>query len=288
MTLRAFSIILVIVTTLVTFSFFISWPDDKLHLISCDVGQGDAFLISSGFQQILVDGGEDSRVIQCLEEYMPYWDRRIDLIIATHDDHDHVGGLVEVMKRYRVENIIWNGKTTQSDDWTQIGSEANKQKTKLLSGINKNYVLKDIVINQLWPQDAELENVEDNLASLVMHVKYGQFGALFSGDIDSLTEEKLMSSSLNLASDILKVSHHGSRFSNSDSWLLRVNPDLALISVGKDNSYGHPSPEVIKRLKEKDIDIHRTDQQGSLEIISDGKVWQTSLVSEKRFFNWWR
>jgi len=280
MNLKAFSILFVIVTSLVTFSFISSWPDEKLHLISCDVGQGDAFLIFRRFQQILIDGGKDNRVIQCLENYLPYWDRRIDVIIASHDDHDHIGGLVEVMKRYRVDNIIWNGKATKSDDWTLIATEAKKQSTKLFSGSNKGYMLKDITINQLWPQDTELENIEDNLASLVMHIKYGQFRMLFTGDIDSLTEEKLISDTLNITSDILKVSHHGSRFATSDNWLLKVNPGLALIGVGKNNSYGHPSSEVIKRLSDKNIDVHRTDLQGSMEIISDGVSWQTAKASE--------
>jgi len=270
-------------------SVFCSWPDHKLHLIACDVGQGDAYLVKFGFIQILIDGGKDNAVLNCLDSQLPLWDRQIDLVIATHDDSDHIGGLVEVSKRYRIKNLIWNGKDTRSANWLSIIRSVKKQNTNIIISDKQNYNLSGIDISLLWPYYESRQEEEDNSVSVVSQIRYGDFSVLFTGDIDTLTEENLIRASIPLESTVLKVSHHGSRFSTSDNWLDQVNPEIALIGVGK-NTYGHPSGEVLDRLNQKGIDIYRTDKDGVVEIISDGKEWhitntQSCLFATKNLFN---
>lgn len=250
----------------------VNLPDNKMHLINCNVGQGDAILITLGFKQILIDGGKDNRVLSCLDKNLPFWDRQIDVVIATHDDDDHIGGLAEVIKRYKVKNLIWNGKEGGSEKWQGILKTTSKKKTKNIINHGNSYNLDRLIIQLLNPISQVGTVAEDNQVSVVSRISYGDFSVILSGDIDTLTEENLISGSLGLGSTVLKVSHHGSRFSTSDKWLEHVNPKVALIGVGK-NSFGHPSSEVIERLKGKNVQILRSDEDGESEIVSDGSGW---------------
>jgi len=278
MELKLYSLIYLFLTSLVLISLLWFWPDQQLHLINCNVGQGDAYLITRGFTQILVDGGKDKQVLDCLDKFIPYWDRQIEFVIASHDDNDHIGGLAQVMYRYHVANLVWNGKDSNSKTWQNIQKLAKSQSTKQRVAYEQNLLINQIKLDFLWPQSKPSFTDEDNLSSVVTKISYHDFSIMFTGDIDTLTEEKVISGSVALDSSVLKVSHHGSRFATSDKWLKAVNPQIAFIGVGS-NSYGHPNLDVLTRIKNNNIILFRTDNDGTVEIVSDGRAWQVASSS---------
>lgn len=232
-----------------------SLPDNKLHLIFCDVGQGDAILISYQKTQILIDGGPDNRVLSCLSRHLPFWDRRLEVVILTHPEEDHFGGLIDVIKRYNLKYLI-------SSSWPEGGRKTTVLKT------GDEIHLGKINLSVLWPKEIN-QGGELNESSLVLKLAFGSFCALLTGDIPSKIEDQLDRIG---PCQVLKVAHHGSRYSTSEEFLEKVRPVLAVISVGP-NSFGHPTEEVIKKLRDLDIKILRTDQNGEIEVVSDGRSW---------------
>lgn len=222
------------------------WPDKDLHLIFCDVGQGDAILITSEFQQILVDGGPDNSVLSCLGKNMPFWDRKIDLVLLTHNQTDHALGLMEVEKRYQIIN----------------------NQPKLLAG--DEVVIGQLKLTVLWPY--QRQSNELNEEALVLQGSFGKFNWLLSADITGKEEEKLRLLNRLKPVEVLKAAHHGSKYSSSQKFLEAVRPKIAVISVGK-NSFGHPTQEALDRLKSVGAKILRTDEAGMIEVVSDGQNW---------------
>jgi len=241
-----------------------------------DVGQGDAiFIETSQLQQVLIDGGPSSVILEKLGKEMPFWDKNIDLIILTHPEADHLVGLLDVLKKYKVENILWTGiirDTPEYEEWQKlIKKEGAKifivskgQKIKMTNGIS---------IDILFPFEKvdgkEFENSNDT--SVVSRLVLGYNSFLFTGDISETAEKEIISKTIEIDSDVLKVAHHGSKYSSSEEFLREVSPEIAVISVGKDNSYGHPTTEVLENLNKYGIKVLRTDEAGDIKIISDGK-----------------
>lgn len=232
-----------------------SWPDNRLHLIFCDVGQGDAVLITYSQTQILVDGGPDNKVLDCLSQYLPFWDRQLEAVFLTHPDDDHLTGILSVFKRYQVKYFFSNfkiegilkAKPLQKGDKVKIGP---------------------LQFLALWPDKQEIASKDINENSLVLRLEFGQLKAFLAGDITQKIEEKI---SLEPA-DILKVAHHGSKNSTSEDFLAKIKPKLAVISVGE-NRFGHPSQEALERLFKSQVKVLRTDEQQDIEIVSDGREW---------------
>jgi competence protein ComEC len=245
---------LILILILVWVAVF-SLPDNRLHLVFCDVGQGDAILISFQKTQILIDGGPDNRVLSCLSHHLPFWDRKIEIVILTHPEEDHFGGLVDAIKRYSVRYLI-------ADSWP----EAEQKTISLRAG--DEIRLDKLKFSVLWPKEINQEG-KLNENSLVLKLAFGSFCALLTGDISSKTEDRLDEIG---PCQVLKVAHHGSKYSTSRFFLQKVKPQLAVISVGK-NRFGHPTEEVIKRLQDLDIKMLRTDKMGEIEIVSDGQRW---------------
>jgi competence protein ComEC len=249
-----------------------------------DVGQGDAIFIETPKnQQVLIDGGPGTKILEKLGKEMPFWDRDIDLIILSHPEADHLLGLIEVLKKYKVENILWTGvirDTPEYKEWEELikkeGAKifiaSNGQKIKMTNGIS---------IDILFPFESvegkEFRNSNDT--SIVSRLVLGYNSFLFTGDISETAEKELISeySCANscgfavLDSDVLKIAHHGSKTSSSEDFLKEVSPEIAVISVGKDNSYGHPTQEVLENLNKYGIKVLRTDEAGDIKIISDGQ-----------------
>ncbi len=232
-----------------------SWPDKRLHLIFCDVGQGDAVLITYGQTQILIDGGPDNKVLSCLSEYLPFWDRQLEAVFLTHPDTDHLNGLLTVFQRYQVKYFFSNfkiegimkAKSLQKGDKVKIG---------LLQFLT------------LWPDSKEIPSKDINENSLVLEMVFGKFKVFLPGDITQKIEEKIDINSV----DILKVAHHGSKNSTGENLLDKIKPQLAVISVGE-NRFGHPAEETLERLLKSQIKVLRTDEQQDIEIVSDGLEW---------------
>lgn len=251
--------------------------NNNLKVNFLDVGQGDTIFIETPqLHQILIDGGPGSAVLEKLQKFMPFYDRTIDVVILTHPDKDHMEGLLEVLKRYKIDYILWTGiKRSGSlyQEWLSVLAKSEKQKTKIITAkLGHEIKAGNVIIDTLHPFedliDKEFTN-NDNDTGIVSRLIFGKNTFLFTADISSKAEEELISKGINLKSDVLKVAHHGSKYSSSNEFLENVMPKIAVISVGK-NSYGHPTPETLQRLENFGIHILRTDESGDIKIISDG------------------
>jgi competence protein ComEC len=256
-------------------------PDGRLHTSFLDVGEGDAILIQKGSQQILVDGGPSPQAIAlALGKEMPFWDRTIDLVILTHPHADHITGLVEVLHRYRVKQVLSTDLEYESpiyDEWLRLLKEEDIGYTLAQAGQQIDFG-SDVKLQVLNPQTPILTGTESDIDnnSIVLRLETGEVSFLLTADIMREAEFELVARRANLTSTVLKVAHHGSATSTTKEFLAVVNPRLAVISVGKENPFGHPSSEVIDRLKENlgQENIYRTDEDGTIEFITDGeRLW---------------
>ena len=258
-------------------------PDDRLKVSFLDVGQGDAILIQIGSQQILIDGGPSPQAIAlALGREMPFWDRTIDLVILTHPHADHITGLVEVLNRYQVKQVLYTDLTDleyQSplyDEWLSLLKEKGIEYFPVRAG--QQISLGEITIEVLNPPVSLLTGTESDVDnnSVVLRLKMGEVSFLLTADMMWEAEFELITRRANLTSTVLKVAHHGSGTSTTAEFLAVVNPRLAIISVGEGNSFGHPSAEVMGRLERQlgQANIYRTDEHGTIEFITDGeRLW---------------
>jgi len=247
-----------------------------------DVGQGDsAFIETSLNHQILLDGGPDSKVLEKLEEEMPLFDRTIDLVILSHPDSDHITGLLEVLKRYEVLNVLWSGIEKDSallDEWNNLLSLEGANVFIAKRGLNLSFGEAES-LEVFYPiESLEGETIPNmNNSSVVFKLIYGETSFLFTGDIYKEVEEKVLALGVPLDSDVLKISHHGSKTSTTEEFLTTVSPRVAVISCGADNSYGHPHQETLEVLNKYGINIFRTDLKGDIKLISDkNKIYGVS------------
>lgn len=282
-----------ILTALFFLNFF-AWlavfnlkPPPYLEINFFNVGQGDAIFIETPQKhQILIDAGPDSKILEKLAEKMPSWDRTIDLIILTHPETDHMTGFIEVLKKYKVENILWTGllrNTAEFKEWQRLINEEKEKEGAQIKiarqGLKIVFPGKDsdekygYCIEILYPwENLEDEFIKDaNSSSVVTRLIFKDTSFLFTGDIYKSDERKILEAGNNIDSDVLKVSHHGSKSSTDEEFIEKVSPEIAVISAGKNNQYGHPHQEVLETLNKYGIDILRTDLLGDIEIISDGK-----------------
>jgi competence protein ComEC len=246
-----------------------------------DVGQGDAIFVETPTgHQILIDGGPSSKIIEKLAREIPFWDRSIDLIILTHPERDHITGLLEVLKRYRVENILWTGIVRNIPEYKEWLNLLEKERANVkIARAGQRISCKNCQwkIEVFYPfESLEGEEFEDsNDTSIVSKLIFGNSSFLFTGDIYKDIEESLTLTPFNLNSEILKVAHHGSKTSTSQKFLEKVLPKIAVISVGE-NKYGHPNKEVLEILEKYGIRVLRTDREGDIKIISDSKKYEIS------------
>lgn len=263
-----------------------------LEVIFFDVGQGDAaFIETPERQQILIDGGPNGQVIlEKLGEEMPFWDRTIDLVVLTHPEKDHMAGLIEVLKKYKIENILWTGvvrDTAEYKEWVKLIKEegANiviaRAGMRILGGSTSLQIWgrSDLdssrtLLELLYPfESLEGKAMKDsNDTSIVAKLVFGETSFLFTGDATKSVERQLLHQVEQLNSDVLKVGHHGSKTSTSREFVEAVSPEIAVISAGKNNSYGHPHQEVLDNLA--GARIMRTDLEGGIKLKSDGVFLQ--------------
>jgi competence protein ComEC len=242
--------------------------NQKLKVIFLDVGQGDAILIEQGSNQILIDGGPDGQILlEKLGKYIPFWDRNIEVIIATHPDQDHIDGLTGVMKNYKIGKVIDNGMESESQVYENYLNIINEKNISRLEGKKgMNIKLTEANLEIFYPADTPEKNSKDtNAGSIMGKLTYGQNSFLLTGDFPTIKDAEIFSSGANLSAKVLKIAHHGSKYATSEEFLEKVNPEEAIISVGKNNRYGHPAPEILERLKEKGVKILRTDEAGDIE-----------------------
>jgi competence protein ComEC len=294
------------------------WPDQYMHLITCDVGQGDATLITYGFHQVLIDAGPDDLVMECLSKHLPWWDRTLELIVMTHADADHIGGLPAVLDRYKATELLFTPYYKDTALFKEVmGAVRDEYETGALidmpilgqqfrlpqveKGLHNNFVRnsQSVVITSLFPRvDTTSRTVENwlktetqlwdtgvspqvistqiddhNDRSIVLLLEFGKTSALLTGDLEKGGELSLLAEGLTDQVDILKAGHHGSNTSTTRELLTKTRPEVSLVSAGLNNKYGHPSPEVLARLIEFDVEIWRTDELGTIEVVSDGEEY---------------
>lgn len=274
--------------------FIWTQPDGKLHIVFCNVGQGDAAYVRfADGRDMLVDGGPDTSVLSCLGRHMPFWDREINLVVNTHPQSDHLKGLISVLDRYKVDSVVRSDLTNPADVYTQFIDAIKTHHVPVhLVTRGERITIGATSLSFLWPSDQQIalmnpkgadgnvlgtSTIDLNDGCLVFALRYGTFDALFTGDADSHVEANY--DRLQVFKDpveILKVPHHGSKTGMTKEFVDWVEPAVAVISVGK-NTYGQPAKEAIDMLQSVNSRILRTDQKGDIEVISDGK--QYTVVS---------
>lgn len=258
------------------FIFQLDWQNShrKLTFAMLDVGQGDALFIESPTgTQILVDGGPVRKILSPLSRVMNPFDKKIDAVIITNPDADHIGGFLDVLKNYQVGEVFSSGTVSSSKTFKDLETQIqNKNIPNLL--VKKGMRLDlggGVVLDILFP-DRDVSTWKTNDGSVVARLSYGNTSVMLTGDAPKSTEKIILGefSPSELHSDILKVGHHGSRGSTSLEFAQAVSPMYALISDGKGNSYGHPHQETLDILKQINAKIFRTDLLGTITVKSNG------------------
>ncbi len=247
--------------------------DKRLHVIICDVGQGDGIYIrTSGNVDIVIDGGPaNGKMLKCLAKYMPFWDHDIELMFATHPDADHISGLVDILKNYKVDAFYTSTDENKNKThvFENLKSEVAAQNLpfKLIVTGDKFTLTDGTTLTTLWPK-AGFSDPNTNPYSLVQVLQYGNFHALFTGDI---TYQILDTLNFQTSFDVFKIPHHGSNTGVDDTTFHKIHAYFVPISVGLNNRYHHPHPSVLALLNKYHVPYLRTDQVGTIEIVTDGK-----------------
>lgn len=241
----------------------------EAHFI--DVGQGDSSLIKTKNNAVLIDAGTKGAGDKVVEYLKDHNIEKLDYIIATHPHEDHIGGIYKVIENFQVENIIMPNVVHTTKTFENLLDTIEKNKVDLLqANVGDEYKLGDSVFTIVAPNSSEYKNLNDYSVSIKLN--HGVNSFLLTGDAEKLSEEEMVNKfNKNLNSKVLKAGHHGSDTSTTDEFLNMVNPEIAIISAGRDNTYGHPSPSIIEKLSKKGVSIYGTYEVGDIKIISDGE-----------------
>lgn len=281
---KGLKIILIISAIIISISFLVQnnnvSSQNKMTVHYIDVGQGDSILIQVNNKNLLIDSGPSSNRKDLLNYLENLNIKKLDYIIATHPHEDHIGNMDTIIKRYNIGSFYSPKVITSSNTFESMISalvDRNLKINVLKKGVKGIDLGKNVEIQVFSP----LENISsDNLNdySPIIKITFVNNSFLFTGDAEVSTESIVLSENNNLNCDILKVGHHGSSTSTSSNFLTSVNPSVAIIPVGKNNSYGHPTPEVLSLLDSYNIRTFRTDINGTIIAISDGNTINISTL----------
>ncbi len=261
-----------------------SGPDGRLHVIFLEVDQGDSiFIVTPSGQRVLIDGGPDPiQAVRVLNNRLPFWDRRLDLLVSTHTDEDHLAGLVGIIQRHKVDTVAEGipGTSPLYLRWKQALEEKSIRPLSVRRGASI-HLGDGLTLNVLNPSldSGPTSERNSNNSSVVLRLQYGDVSFLLTGDIEEEVELELLRQGYDLSSTVLKVSHHGSRNSSSPFFLRAVNPTVAVVQSGEESRYGHPHQDVIERLKKlvADDGLYVTSLDGTVELTTDGRsLWVKS------------
>lgn len=240
----------------------------KVHFV--DVGQGDSEIVELNGHYMLIDAGPNSSEDSLLEYINKLGIKKFDYVIGTHAHEDHIGGMDKIVKNYDIDKFLFPKQTATTKTFESFVTELNKKNLKLYApSVGETFEFGDAKFTVFAPNSLEYDSA--NNYSIVIKLEYKNNSVLFTGDAEKLSEnEMLENKSINLKSDVIKIGHHGSSTSSSLKFLNEVNPKYAVISLGKDNDYGHPHKSTILRLKSLNIPVYRTDEVSTIVMESDG------------------
>lgn len=265
---------------------FLSWQnqtsansgDGLLTVTFLDVGQGDSIFIETpDGVQMLIDGGPNNSVLRELAKQMPISDKSIDVVLATHLDKDHIGGLVDVLERYNVSNIVRTNNESETGTGEVFDLAVKKENANVyFATVGQQLALGASTSILIFSPNGDVGDLESNTSSIFAQLRYGDIQFMLTGDAPISIEEYLSRTfGKALESEVLKLGHHGSRTSSGEIFLDTVKPNFAVVSSGKDNTYGHPHTEVVEKVTERNISILNTAEEGNIVFKSDGKsVWR--------------
>ena len=277
-------ILIVVLILLVSdgFLFYLDFKNSNRDFVFAmlDIGQGDALFVESpSGTQVLIDAGPPRKILGALSRVMSPFDRKIDAIIITNPDQDHIGGFLDVLKIYKVGAVLEPGTFNDSKTYQNLKEEIkNKKIQEILArrGMRLN-LGGGAVIDILFP-DRDVSDWTTNDGSVVGKLSYREISVMLTGDATEETERIILEENSKnvLKSDVLKIGHHGSKTSTSAEFVEAISPTQALISAGRDNRYGHPHQEVLDTLNQFGVKVFRTDLLGTIIMKSDGEMlrWQ--------------
>ncbi len=245
---------------------------EQLEIIFFDVGQGDSIFINTpSNQQILIDGGPDTSVVSRIGEQLDFYDHHLDLVVLTHPHADHIMGLIEVLKRYEVDYVMYYDLDIDYDyyqEWEEVIAEKN---ITVLDPIEfSNLSFGQVNFQVIYPFEYLDPKIEDlNASSIVLQMEYQDITALLTGDATVEVEKEILNKGANIQSDILKVGHHGSKYSSSFEFLEKVDPQYAIIQSGEGNKFGHPYKITLNKLSGAGIEILRNDELGDIRFVCE-------------------
>lgn len=243
--------------------------DKSLEVHFIDIGQGDAIFIQTPTRnKILIDGGKrQGNVSFKVGSLMPFYDKKIDIVIATHADSDHIGGLIDVIDRFDVRALIVPSQNPEKELGSFLIESARRKNIKIYEAKDIARIILGEVVLEILPYFENIAYKNENQKSIVSKLVYRQDSFLFTGDIDKFNENIFIEHDIDVSADVLKVAHHGSKSSSSNLFIKSVNPKVAVIQSGE-NSYGHPNSEVLQALQ--GVIILRNDINGIVSLYSTG------------------
>lgn len=274
--------IVLILLNAIVWSFYLSQKEnDILEVSFLDIGQGDAIFIEApNGTQMLIDAGRDTAVLNELGRSMSFFDRSIDVVLVTHPDQDHIGGIPAVLENYEVGKFIDSFADTESSTYDEMNRRVLDEGAEYFVGVRGMLITLDqengVYFHILHPEPDEFAVTETNDLSIIGKLVYGDTSFMLTGDAGKAQEAMLYATDGEyLHSSVLKAGHHGSKTSSSAAFVKIVDSTYAVISAGKDNSYGHPHKEVIDTLEKENIEILSTAEQGTIKFLSNGvDVWE--------------
>jgi competence protein ComEC len=262
--------------------------EGRLVIYALDVGQGDALLVvTPQGKKVLIDAGTPQSGDELLAALARHGAQSLDLVVASHPHADHIGGMKKVLDRIPVKNFLDSGQTHTSATYEKMLKAIKDKGIRFI--VAKRGQTFDLdsgaKIEVLNPGEQLITEIRSggsvlNANSVVVRLSYGDFAMIFTGDAEFETEVEMMKRGVSLRAQVLKVGHHGSRYATSGKFIDLVGPQAAIITCGADNKYGHPSQVALDRLREKNVQVYRTDLHGEIVIASDGKGFQIRPTRE--------
>ncbi len=246
-------------------------PTDIMEVHFIDVGQGDAILVEVGNSTMLIDAGEDNKGT-IVKKYLDNQQiTKLDYVIGTHPHSDHIGGLDTILDSFEVRKVLLPDVTHTTKTFEEVLDALERHNLGITAPkVGDRYSLGQANFTILAPSMSDYDEINNH--SIAIKLSFGDTAFLLAGDAEKLSEDEMIKTGINLSADVLKLSHHGSANSSSKNFLEAVDPSYSIVSVGKDNKYGHPHAEALQALLDHDIKLYRTDKQGTVIFTTNGQT----------------